>query len=71
MFQKNVNRLSEHYYVIVPDLRGHGDSEKPRSGYHVARLAVDLANLLDELKLRDRGDGIKVVGASLGAAILW
>jgi pimeloyl-ACP methyl ester carboxylesterase len=53
----------------VPDLRGHGESDKPRAGYHVARLAMDLKNLIDHLHLHN--GSIKAVGTSLGAAILW
>jgi pimeloyl-ACP methyl ester carboxylesterase len=53
----------------VPDLRGHGQSEKPRGGYHVARLALDLQNLIEELKLPS--GQIKAIGTSLGAAIIW
>jgi pimeloyl-ACP methyl ester carboxylesterase len=50
-------------------LRGHGVSEKPKAGYHVARLAMDLNNLIDHLKL-PVGE-ILAIGTSLGAAILW
>jgi predicted alpha/beta-fold hydrolase len=44
-------------------------SEKPKAGYHVARLAMDLNNLIDHLKL-PVGE-ISAIGTSLGAAILW
>jgi pimeloyl-ACP methyl ester carboxylesterase len=59
--------------VIVPDLRGHGDSGKPRAGYHVSRLAMDLANFIKHMALDQYGDGKQVaaIGTSLGAAILW
>jgi pimeloyl-ACP methyl ester carboxylesterase len=57
----------------VPDLRGHGDSDKPRAGYHVARLAMDLHNFIGHMKLDEDGSkgGIAAIGTSLGAAILW
>lgn len=55
--------------MIVPDLRGHGESEKPRAGYHVARLALDLRNLIEHLQLPD--SQIRAIGTSLGAAIIW
>ncbi|MCJ1283079.1 hypothetical protein MMC26_002406 [Xylographa opegraphella] len=58
-----------HRRLIVPDLRGHGASAKPASGYHVARLAMDLHNLISYLSL-DYGR-IAAIGASLGCAILW
>jgi len=34
--------------VVRYDLRGHGDSDKPTWGYHVARYAADLRDLLGE-----------------------
>jgi pimeloyl-ACP methyl ester carboxylesterase len=57
----------------VPDLRGHGDSGKPRAGYHVARLTMDLHNFIGHMKLDEHGSngGISAIGTSLGAAILW
>jgi pimeloyl-ACP methyl ester carboxylesterase len=55
--------------VIVPDLRGHGESGKPRAGYHVARLALDLSNLIEHLQLH-KGQ-VSAIGTSLGAAIIW
>lgn len=69
VFQRNVNALSQSRYVVVPDLRGHGASEKPKAGYHVARLAMDLKNLIEHEELAP--GKIAAVGASLGAAILW
>ncbi len=37
--------------VVVPDLRGHGDSDKTASGYSLAEVADDLAALLDALAI--------------------
>jgi pimeloyl-ACP methyl ester carboxylesterase len=73
VFKRNVAGLSQSYYVLVPDLRGHGDSDKPRSGYHVSRLAIDLANFIEHMRLSEYGNGkqIAAIGTSLGAAILW
>lgn len=55
------------------DLRGHGESDKPNAGYHVSRLAMDLANFIEHMKLGPYGDGKKItaIGTSLGVAILW
>jgi pimeloyl-ACP methyl ester carboxylesterase len=61
--------LSQTYFIIVPDLRGHGASDKPKAGYHVARLALDLKNLLDQFNFA--AGSISAIGTSLGAAILW
>lgn len=41
--------LSAWSEVIVPDLRGRGDTEQPEDGYDPATIAADIAALLDEL----------------------
>jgi pimeloyl-ACP methyl ester carboxylesterase len=58
---------------IAPDFRGHGASDKPKQGFHVARLAADLNELLDHLSVDKDGakSGLVVVGCSLGAAVIW
>ncbi|KAF2831094.1 alpha/beta-hydrolase [Ophiobolus disseminans] len=69
VFSRNIPKLSESFFAISPDLRGHGESGKPKAGYHVARLAMDLKNLIDHLELAQ--GRISAIGTSLGAAILW
>jgi pimeloyl-ACP methyl ester carboxylesterase len=40
--------------VYAVDLRHHGDSSSvPARGYHIARLAADLRDFLEALKLTD------------------
>lgn len=68
VFERNIPFLSKTYRVIAYDLRGHGKSDKPRSGYHVSRLAMDLKNLIDHLGL---DKDIRAIGTSLGCAVLW
>ena len=41
--------LAENYTVIVPDLRGLGDSSKPSTGYDGKTTAEDLNQLLSQL----------------------
>ncbi|KAI7836993.1 hypothetical protein COHA_009175 [Chlorella ohadii] len=53
--------------VYTYDQRFHGDSDKPAWGFHVARLAADLRELLVQLELID----VTVVGASMGCAVIW
>src|SRR5271165_1791661 len=43
--------LSERFRVIAPDLRGHGWSEAPATGYEKEELASDLLALLDALAI--------------------
>jgi len=56
--------LSRRYRVLAPDQRGHGDSDKPPSGYHRLDFVADLRAFLDALGL----EGIIGIGHSAGAA---
>lgn len=55
------------FTVILPDVRGHGASEKPHdeARYRDDTLARDVSALLDELGL----DDVAVVGYSMGAIV--
>ena len=70
-FARNFDALSQHYWVVAPDLRGHGLSTKSEYGYHVARLAVDLYSLIRHIRVTHSQATFVAVGCSLGAAILW
>jgi haloacetate dehalogenase len=57
--------LAEHYRVIVPDLRGYGNTEKPAAGYAKKTMARDVLELMRHL-------GIKrapIVGHDRGARV--
>lgn len=41
--------LSDRYHVLAPDLRGHGDSSKPASGYRSSDIIRDLEALMDSV----------------------
>lgn len=41
--------LPPRFRVVAPDLRGHGDSDRPRRGYTVDHFAADVPALLDVL----------------------
>lgn len=61
--------VSAGYRVIVPDLRGCGESDAPDSVnlYRLDRLTADLVGLLDALGV----DKARVVGHDWGAVLGW
>jgi len=66
-FAKQRRELSDRYRVVVPDMRGHGDSKKFVEGDGIDTLAGDLEQLLVELDLTD----VILVGWSMGALVAW
>ena len=67
MFQPQLDGLASTYRVIALDMRGHGQSEKPKYGYRIARLAKDLNETLVALDLED----VNLAGHSMGCAVIW
>jgi len=59
--------LSDHCRVVVPDMRGHGNSTKFGSNDGIDTLAGDLEQLLVHLDLGD----VILVGWSMGALVAW
>lgn len=53
--------------VIALDLRGHGLSDKPSSGYNMSRILEDLETALTLLKVKGK---IVLVGHSFGGAVV-
>src|SRR6266566_4193948 len=50
-------RLSQRYHVVLPDLRGYGDSSLPEPGvnhinYSFRAMALDMAEVLEQLGYR-------------------
>ena len=48
-WRKIMPTLAQHYTLIVPDMRGYGDSSKPETGYEKHIVAEDLHQLLQSL----------------------
>ena len=57
--------LARHYRVIVPDLLGHGHSDKPRTDYSVGNYANGMRDLLSVLGV----DRATLIGHSLGGGV--
>ena len=57
--------LSRHFRITLFDLRGHGYSSMPASGYDAVTAAGDLAGLLDHLGI----DRCLLVGHSYGGGV--
>jgi pimeloyl-ACP methyl ester carboxylesterase len=64
-FSRVLPLLPEGLRVIVPDQRGHGDSDRPDSGYEMDQFATDALELMDALGVRRAS----VVGHSMGSFI--
>ncbi|NES86607.1 MAG: alpha/beta hydrolase [Moorea sp. SIO2B7] len=41
--------LYSNYHIIAPDMRGHGESSKPETGYHSTDMIADLEALMTHL----------------------
>jgi haloacetate dehalogenase len=65
MWRKVLPALAERFTVVAPDLRGYGDSDRPRGGYDKRRMAADIADLLRALDLAPA----VVVGHDRGARV--
>jgi len=67
MFRHQLAGFSGKYRVIVPDLRGHGESPPPCGGLRMSRLGKDLQELMAHLRL----DRAHLLGWSMGASVIW
>jgi pimeloyl-ACP methyl ester carboxylesterase len=63
-------RLRGQTRVLAPDLRGHGLSESPRTGYDLESLAYDVLTIVTAAGLGPDGDGRPVVVAGHGFGAL-
>ena len=70
MWHKVAPQLAREYTVICPDLRGYGDSSKPRglpdhANYSKRAMALDMAEVMESLGFL----GFHVVGHDRGARV--
>lgn len=57
--------FESHNRLVLLDLRGHGRSDKPPSGYHMDDMANDVVGVMQALGI----EHFSVVGSSLGAEV--
>ncbi|ERT06464.1 alpha/beta hydrolase fold family protein [Lyngbya aestuarii BL J] len=43
------NFLADNYHIVAPDMRGHGNSSKPNTGYSFSEAIADLEALMQHL----------------------
>ena len=65
MWRKMTPTLIQQFSVVCPDLRGYGDSAKPRDGFDKRTMARDIAELMRELGHKQ----YMVVGHDRGARV--
>jgi pimeloyl-ACP methyl ester carboxylesterase len=66
MWSAYFDTFSEHYRLIVPDLRGHGRTDNALDEFTHRQAAYDVFALLDRLNVRSvRGMGISTGGMTL------
>lgn len=58
---------AEGFFAIAPDLRGYGQTDKPRTGYDGKTLALDIANLIDARA----GGRAHLIGHDWGGALAY
>jgi YVTN family beta-propeller protein len=66
-WHKIMPALSKNYTVIVPDLRGLGDSSKPLTGYDGKTVAEDIYQLVTKLGFKT----VALVGHDIGSQIAY
>lgn len=59
--------LARHFKVVVPDLRGYNDSDKPETGYDLNTLSQDIHGLIQHLGYTKA----HLVGHDWGGTIAW
>ncbi len=65
-WEYQINHFGHQYRVVVPDLRGHGQSDAPLSDYTMPELVDDIHTIAESLDLPER---FVLVGHSFGGSI--
>jgi len=67
MWTHQIDAFKKDYRLIVPDLRGHGQSQAPRGPYRMDQMADDLRALLAELEIEQ----VVLAGHSMGGYVAF
>ncbi len=68
MWEPQIRELGQHFRLLIPDHRGHGDSSVPEQVYSIEDFGLDVLEMLDQLKLQR----VHFCGLSLGGMIgMW
>lgn len=65
-WEHQINHFARSHRVIVPDLRGHGQSDAPLTQYTMPELVADLQTIVETLALPDK---FVLAGHSFGGSI--
>lgn len=66
-WRRQIPSLSRYFKVVVPDLRGYNDSDKPSGGYDLDTLARDIQGLVEGLGYQKAF----LVGHDFGGIVAW
>ncbi|MBD1910978.1 MULTISPECIES: alpha/beta hydrolase [unclassified Leptolyngbya] len=66
-WRHQIPALARHFKVVVPDLRGFNDSDKPTSGYDLDTLGADIRGLIEGLGYSKA----HIIGHDWGGSIAW
>lgn len=65
MWQQVVRFFQDRYRLLLVDLRGHGHSDRPETGYHIDEMARDVVEVMALVKI----ERAHIIGSSLGAEV--
>jgi long-chain acyl-CoA synthetase len=65
-WEYQINHFAREYRVVIPDLRGHGQSDAPYTQYTMAEMVEDLHTIAETLELPEK---FILVGHSFGGSI--
>ena len=65
MWEQVLPYFNDKYRLILVDLRGHGKSDVPATGYHIDQMASDVNGVIEHLNVQKA----HIVGSSLDAEV--